>query len=150
MDDKFNAILNDPEKMKAAFDMASKIMAQGGSKAPAPEINSNDLGSVLQNMRENGTLDSILKNLSSTSSSSGTQSTDNTKPDAKQKSNFADMLPNLLQMMGGSASLDSDKANLLKAIKPYVNESRAENIDRAVNVAGMAKSAKNMLGSLKR
>ena len=60
------------------------------------------------------------------------------------------MLPNILRMLGGSDSLKSDRANLLKAIKPYVNQNRAESIDHAVNVAGMAKNARSVIDGFKK
>ena len=41
MESKLDSILNDPEKMKAAFEMASKIMGQNGASAPPPEVDSS-------------------------------------------------------------------------------------------------------------
>ena len=98
-------------------------------------------------MRQNGALDNILSVLSGNNTA---QNSENVTEEQPKRSNFADMLPDLLQMLGGSASVNSDRANLLKAIKPYVNESRSGNIDRAVNMAGMAKSAKSALRGLRR
>lgn len=147
MENKLDSVLNDPEKMKAAFEMASKIMAQNGASAPPPEIDSNALADTLQKMRNSGALDNILSGLVS---SNKAQTEENPPQSEERRSGFADMLPNILQMMGGSASVNSDRANLLKAIKPYVNESRSGSIDRAVNVAGMAKSAKSAIRGLRR
>ena len=147
MESKLDSILNDPEKMKAAFEMASKIMGQNGASAPPPEVDSSALADTLQKMRQNGALDNILSGLSGNNAA---QNAENVTEEQPKRSNFADMLPDLLQMLGGSASVNSDRANLLKAIKPYVNESRSGNIDRAVNMAGMAKSAKNAIRGLRR
>lgn len=150
MDDKFNALLNDPEKMKAAFEMASKIVGQTGT--PAPSLNTDELAGTLKKMKDSGALDNLLSNLSASSSSAPSEESRSAAPsdEAQSKSSLSAMLPNLLQMMGGGTAVNSDKANLLKAIKPYVNEGRAGNIDRAVNVANMAKNAKSMLGGLKK
>ena len=41
MESKLDSILNDPEKMKSAFEMASKIMGQNGAPAPPPEVDSD-------------------------------------------------------------------------------------------------------------
>ena len=147
MESKLDSILNDPEKMKAAFEMASKIMGQYGASAPPPEVDSSALADTLQKMRQSGALDNILSGLSGNNTA---QNTENVTEEQPKRSNFADMLPDLLQMLGGSASVNSDRANLLKAIKPYVNESRSGSIDRAVNMAGMAKSAKSALRGLRR
>lgn len=147
MESKLDSILNDPEKMKAAFEMASKIMGQNGASSPPPEVDSSALADTLQKMRQSGALDNILSGLSGNNTA---QNTENVTEEQPKRSNFADMLPDLLQMLGGSASVNSDRANLLKAIKPYVNESRSSNIDRAVNMAGMAKSAKSALRGLRR
>ena len=147
MESKLDSILNDPEKMKAAFEMASKIMGQNSASAPPPEVDSSALADTLQKMRQSGALDNILSGLSGNNTA---QNSENVTEEQPKRSNFADMLPDLLQMLGGSASVNSDRANLLKAIKPYVNESRSGNIDRAVNMAGMAKSAKSALRGLRR
>ena len=147
MESKLDSILNDPEKMKAAFEMASKIMGQNGAAAPPPEVDSSALADTLQKMRQSGALDNILSGLSGNNTA---QNTENVTEEQPKRSNFADMLPDLLQMLGGSASVNSDRANLLKAIKPYVNESRSGNIDRAMNMAGMAKSAKSAIRGLRR
>ena len=147
MESKLDSILNDPEKMKAAFEMASKIMGQNGASAPPPEVDSSALADTLQKMRKSGALDNILSGLSGNNTA---QNAENATEEQPKRSNFADMLPDLLQMLGGSASVNSDRANLLKAIKPYVNESRSGNIDRAVNMAGMAKSAKGAIRGLRR
>lgn len=147
MESKLDSILNDPEKMKAAFEMASKIMGQNGAPAPPPEVDSNALADTLQKMRQSGALDNILSGLSGNNTA---QNSENVTEEQPKRSNFADMLPDLLQMLGGSASVNSDRANLLKAIKPYVNESRSGNIDRAMNMAGMAKSAKSAIRGLRR
>ena len=147
MESKLDSILNDPEKMKAAFEMASKIMGQNGASSPPPEVDSSALADTLQKMRQSGALDNILSGLSGNNTA---QNTENVTEEQPKRSNFADMLPDLLQMLGGSASVNSDRANLLKAIKPYVNESRSGNIDRAMNMAGMAKSAKSAIRGLRR
>ena len=147
MESKLDSILNDPEKMKAAFEMASKIMGQNGTSAPPPEVDSSALADTLQKMRQSGALDNILSGLSGNNAA---QNSENVTEEQPKRSNFADMLPDLLQMLGGSASVNSDRANLLKAIKPYVNESRSGNIDRAMNMAGMAKSAKSAIRGLRR
>ena len=146
MENKLDSILNDPEKMKAAFEMASKIVGQNGASSPPPDIDSNALADTLQKMKSSGALDNILSSLSGKQ----TEKAEAVVNEPEKKSSFADMLPGILQMMGGSANVNSDRANLLKAIKPYVNEGRSGNIDRAVNMAGMAKSAKNAIKGLRR
>ncbi|MBR5265463.1 MAG: hypothetical protein IKV63_02495 [Clostridia bacterium] len=146
MENKLDSILNDPEKMKAAFEMASKIVGQNGASSPPPNIDSNALADTLQKMKSSGALDNILSSLSGKQG----EKAESVSDEPEKKNSFADMLPGILQMMGGSANVNSDRANLLRAIKPYVNEGRSGNIDRAVNMAGMAKSAKNAIKGFRR
>ena len=146
MENKLDSILNDPEKMKAAFEMASKIVGQNGASSPPPDIDSNALADTLKKMKSSGALDNILSSLSGKQG----EKDESTVEEPEKKNSFADMLPGILQMMGGSANVNSDRANLLRAIKPYVNEGRSGNIDRAVNMAGMAKSAKNAIKGFRR
>ena len=146
MENTLDSILNAPEKMKAAFEMASKIVGQNGTSSPPPDIDSNALADTLQKMKSSGALDNILSSLSGKQG----EKTESVSDEPEKKNSFADMLPGILQMMGGSANVNSDRANLLRAIKPYVNEGRSGNIDRAVNMAGMAKSAKNAIKGFRR
>lgn len=147
MENKLDSILNDPEKMKAAFEMASKIMGQNTPSSPPPALDTDAVSDALHKMKQSGALDELLGRLSSAKSENPAQTK---APDGDKKGGLSDILPNILQMMGGSAAVDSDRANLLRAIKPYVNEGRSGSIDRAVNMAGMAKSAKNAIKGFKR
>ena len=146
MDDRLNAILGDPEKMKSIFEIASKIAGKQ-DWAPAAETPSPEgFKEAFKNMQESGALDGIIKNLSGASEN---ESSKKSESDG-EKGGLSAMLPNILRMLGGSDSLKSDRANLLKAIKPYVNQNRAESIDHAVNVAGMAKNARSVIDGFKK
>lgn len=78
---------------------------------------------------------------------------DETPAEGGAASNFsviAEMLPQLLQAMNGDGStLPSEKVNLVQAIRPYAG-GRANSIDRAVKMAGIAKAAKSALSILGR
>lgn len=82
-----------------------------------------------------------------------TKSTGNTalpNEDDKVSAIFA-ALPNLLQAISGSGDgLDSKKVNLIRAISPYISDSRGEYIDRAIRMASIAKAARDTLGTLGR
>lgn len=145
MDDRLNAILGDPEKMKSVFEIASKIAGKQDG-APAETPSPEGFKEAFKNMQESGALDDIIKNLSGASENESSK-----KPESDgEKGGLSAMLPNILRMLGGSDSLKSDRANLLKAIKPYVNQNRAESIDHAVNVAGMAKNARSVIDGFKK
>ena len=145
MDDRLNAILGDPEKMKSVFEIASKIAGKQDG-APAETPSPEGFKEAFKNMQESGALDGIIKKLSGASENESSK-----KPESDgEKGGLSAMLPNILRMLGGSDSLKSDRANLLKAIKPYVNQNRAESIDHAVNVAGMAKNARSFIDGFKK
>ena len=60
-------------------------------------------------------------------------------------------LPDLLQMFSGKANyIDENRLNLIRAIKPYMAETKAGSIDRAIKMANIAKAAKKALGILGR
>lgn len=142
MDEKLGAILNDPDKMQQIMAMASSIMGKmspGTANANVPEPSANiPVDAPPQTSQVADMLKSFMENKDTASSA--------TAP--SPSSAGVAMLPQLLQMFGGGSSVKSEKANLLSAIKPYVKDGRAGNIDRALKMANMAKSAKSALGGI--
>lgn len=157
MDDKLNAILNDPDKMQAAFEAASQFLGKNNQTASAPPPPATaDLASMLKTMQENGALNNLMQAMSGSSAAPSTPSATETDApigagSATSGPNIAQMLPQLMQMMGaGGGGVNSQRANLVNALKPYMKEGRMGSVDRAMNMASMAKNAKTMLGTFKK
>ena len=61
------------------------------------------------------------------------------------------LLPRLMMAFSGDANyLKPEKVNLLRALKPYLGQRRAPDIDRAVKMANLARAAQEALGGLQR
>lgn len=156
MDDKLNAILNDPDKMKAAFEAASQFLGKNNPPASAPPPPATaDLASMLKTMQENGALNNLMQAMSGSGATAAVPSADDgdapVSAGAAAGPNIAQMLPQLMQMMGaGGGGVNSQRANLVNALKPYMKEGRVGSVDRAMNMASMAKNAKTMLGTFKK
>ena len=161
MDDKLNAILNDPDKMKAAFEAASQFLGKNNQTTPTATASApptppatSDLASMLKTMQENGALDNLMQAMSNKGGTTAGVSSDGAAPSGGSFSapNIAQMLPQIMQMMGtgGGGGINSQRADLVNALKPYMKESRMGSVDRAMSMANMAKNAKSMLGAFKK
>ena len=96
----------------------------------------------------NQLLDALLG--SSSQSSSG-RTAEPPQASAGGASALTSALPQLLQAFSGKSNyIDENRLNLIKAIKPYMAETRAGSVDRAIKMANMAKAAKMALGLLGR
>lgn len=92
----------------------------------------------------------LAKSLSGSLGSSGEGSSDSggreTGAHSASASPFAGLDPKLLKMAGRVMhemnSRSDDKAALVSAMKPYVREERYETLDRAVQIAKLAKVAR--------
>ncbi|MEA4921273.1 MAG: hypothetical protein VB078_10200 [Clostridiaceae bacterium] len=66
-------------------------------------------------------------------------------------SGIAAMLPTLMQAMSGNGNfIKPEKLNLIKALKPYMSDTRGGSIDRAIKMANIAQAAKSALTVLGR
>lgn len=64
---------------------------------------------------------------------------------------LAEILPPILQALSGNGDLiKPEKANLVRAFKPYLSETRSPEIDRAIRMANVARAAKKALSVLGR
>jgi len=162
LDEKLKQLLSDENRMKQVMEVASALL--GKSKAPAPSGETGFSAPPANPPQENPPqADGAQANASSNSppmsemltallSQMGTSS-DQAAPVAGDADNTtsSSVLPRLLQMMtSNSEKVNPERLNLVKAMKPYLAESRAASIDRAVRMANVAKAAKNALGLLGR
>ena len=56
----------------------------------------------------------------------------------------------MMAFSGDANYLKPEKVNLLRALKPYLGQRRAPDIDRAVKMANLARAAQEALGGLQR
>ncbi|MBM6918454.1 hypothetical protein [Intestinimonas butyriciproducens] len=128
-------------------------------KPPSEEPKSGDLSSLLASLgkslssppagneqKKEGGLDlSSLFSLFGKGSSSAEENTE------KQRGMDPALLPRLMMAFSGDANyLKPEKVNLLRALKPYLGQRRAPDIDRAVKMANLARAAQEALGGLER
>ena len=126
---------------------------------PSGEQNSGDISSLLASLgkslssppagneqKKEGGLDlSSLFSLFGKGSSSAEENTE------KQRGMDPALLPRLMMAFSGDANyLKPEKVNLLRALKPYLGQRRAPDIDRAVKMANLARAAQEALGGLER
>ena len=70
---------------------------------------------------------------------------------AMEQSPLAALLPQLMTLFSGQGDLvKSERLDLLRAMKPYLKESRISSIDRAVRMANMTKAAASAMHLLGR
>lgn len=70
---------------------------------------------------------------------------------AMEQSPLAALLPQLMTLFSGQGDLvKSERLDLLRAMKPYLKESRISSIDRAVKMANMTKAAASAMHLLGR
>ena len=126
LEERLSSLLSDEDSRQQILRLASMLSGSSSSQPNAEKVQANS---------------------EDTKSSSDTAS-----PSQNDKvSAIFSALPNLLQAMSGSdGSLDSKKVNLVRAISPYISDSRSEYIDRAIRMASIAKAARDTLGILGR
>ena len=96
-------------------------------------------------------LGALLGGLLGKADGNGISSGPSPSGDSGGQSPLSSILPQLLQTFSGKTNyIDENRLNLVKAIKPYLAESKVGNIDRAIKMANMAKVARNALGLLGR
>ena len=173
LEDKLNQILSNPDSMKKVMDLASGLMSAqkaGGSRsaepqAPCPEGGGRDLGALLGSMAPGGgqsppasgggglDLSSLLASLAGkreTGQASGGDPPSAEEVPAPGGFDIA-ALPRLMQAFSGETNyLKQEKVNLLRALKPYLGQRRAPEIDRAVKMANLARAAQDTLGGFLR
>lgn len=144
LDERLDRLIADQESMRKVLDMAKTILAQRDSAAsasatePVPPSDASASGPELSSL-----LSTVL----------GQQDASATKPDTsgvEQQSQaslqgipaLAAILPQLMQAMSGQGNLiKQERITLLRAMRPYLKDTRLTSIDRAVRMANMTKAA---------
>lgn len=165
LDERLNQLISDQESMKKVLEMAKAILAQRDSANPAPAeeappvptpapapapqpasaLPEQDLSAMLGALMARQTEASVpppdAAPAEITSSSEGSQSL----------APLAAVLPQLMQALSGNGNLiKSERVNLLRAMRPYLKESRSGSIDRALKMANVTKAATSAMHLLGR
>ena len=145
LEERFSQLLADPERTQKAVDMARAILSQRESapsapSSPAPAAAAGDPPvSAADPAGLTAMLSAMLK--------AGDAATGS----AMEQSPLAALLPQLMTLFSGQGDLvKSERLDLLRAMKPYLKESRISSIDRAVRMANMTKAAASAMHLLGR
>ena len=162
LNDRLKRLVSDEQSMKRVLDMASAIMERKAAAAPPAEppaapaapppvpaappapTGAPDLGSVLSALLDRGG--------PAAEPSAGESPPPPGEGGARSPvSALAEALPQLMQALSGSGELvSSDRANLIRAMTPYLSERRVGSLDRAMRMANVTKAAKSALHTLGR
>ena len=115
LEERLNAVLNDPEELARVTRLASQLMGQSG--APASDGN-NGLASALSQLAGSGG-DGIASALSQLTGQSGGT-------------------PDLTDALRGIVGSTGKSAPLAEALCPYLDEGRAAKLRRALRISSVA------------
>lgn len=170
LEDKLNQILSNPDSMKKVMELASGLMSAqkaGGAgpaaQPPGSEGSGGAGGAPLGALAPNGgsppsgggglDLSSLLASLAGKREAGQSKGGDPAPAEEVPAPGGFDVaaLPRLMQAFSGETNyLKQEKVNLLRALKPYLGQRRAPEIDRAVKMANLARAAQDTLGGFLR
>lgn len=166
LDEKLKSLLGDEENLQKVLEAAGSLLNRDsppqtedtspGTPPPASEPPAAPLAfpaPISGSGTETGGVPNINQLLDTLFSGSAQKDeTGASSPPPGESANpLSSALPQLLQAFSGRGNyIDENRLNLVNAIKPYMAETRAGSIDRAIKMANMAKAAKMALGLLGR
>lgn len=151
LEERFSQLLADPEQMQKVVDMARAILSQRESapsapSSPAPAAAAGDPPASAAGLT--AMLSAMLK---AGDAAPGGAALPAAAGSAMEQSPLAALLPQLMTLFSGQGDLvKSERLDLLRAMKPYLKESRISSIDRAVRMANMTKAAASAMHLLGR
>lgn len=152
LDERLDRLITDQESMRKVLEMAKTILAQRDSAGPASATEPEP--AATETVPESD-LSSLLSTIMSQPASQSRQP-ENSPAGAPQQnpqgvSALAAVLPQLLQAMSGQSDLvKQERVTLLRAMRPYLKDTRLNSIDRALKMANMTKAAAAALHALGR
>ncbi len=138
LDERLRHLVSDDDSMKQVLELASAVMS-GQSSRSSTEFQTQqtsdpgpDLSSVLGLLTDSDPQKSAGTGNASVSALLG-------------------IMPQLIQALSGDTSmLQNDRVNLVRAVQPYLPQSKAGSIERAMRMANLTKIAKDILRLLGR
>ena len=153
LEERFSQLLADPERTQKAVDMARAILSQRESapsppSSPAPAAAAGDPpASAADSAGLAAMLSAMLKAGEAAPGAAALPAVEG----GAERSPLAALLPQLMTLFSGQGDLvKSERLDLLRAMKPYLKESRISSIDRAVRMANMTKAAASAMHLLGR
>lgn len=168
LDERLNRLISDPESMKKVLEAAKAILAQRDGipsesakdpASPAPEKQESPASGEGQTSSSAEKLSQMLTYLSSKEeapasppAASASQAAPATEGQAAPSpSPLLAILPQLAAGFSGQGNLlRSERVDLINAMRPYLKEERAGNIDRALKMANATKAAMSAMHLLGR
>ncbi len=161
IDARLLELLSDEAQMKKLTDLAAALRGQNQPQRGAHEASGSDAPPADAPAQPAFDTSQLLASLLSSRTQAQAEAPHDAPPapepaaaaPAGERQGFnmsaiLDILPQLLSALTGEANgLPAEKVNLVNAIRPYAS-SRAESLDRALKMAGIAKAAKSAIGSL--
>lgn len=151
LDERLDQLITDQESMRKVLEMAKTILAQRDSAEPASAIEPEpatpgttpapELSSLLSNLMSQQPTPTPPENMAAAQPQQPLQG----------MSALAAVLPQLMQAMSGQSDLvKQERVTLLRAMRPYMKDTRLGSIDRALRMANMTKAATAALHALGR
>ena len=161
LDERLNQLISDQESMKKVLEMAKAILAQRDSANPAPAEEAPPVpapapqpASAVPEQDLSAMLEALMARQTETSApSSDAAPAEPMSPSEGSQSlaPLAAVLPQLMQALSGNGNfIKSERVNLLRAMRPYLKESRSGSIDRALKMANVTKAATSAMHLLGR
>lgn len=152
LNDRLDRLISDQESMRKVLEMAKTILAQRDSAA---SVSASDPPTKTEEAPQAPDLSSLLSDLVREQTASSSQpenaTTVQSQPQAQGLSALAAILPQLMQAMSGQGNLvKQERVTLLRAMRPYLKDSRSDSIERALRMANMTKAASAALHTLGR
>lgn len=138
LDERLSRLISDDDSMKQVLELASAVMSGQSSRSSTEPPNQ-------QASTSEPDFSSVLGTLTG-SDPQNAESTGNTSASA-----ILGIMPQLLQALSGDTSmLQNDRINLVRAMQPYLSQTKAGSIERAVRMANLTKVTKDVLKLLGR
>jgi|GEM_PF-1017875 len=159
LDDRLKRLVSDEPGMRRVLNLASAIMERRSAAPPPPKPEApskpepppaarGDVSALLASLlAREGARDGAGAEAAAVGAAEGGAAEKATPAAA-----LAEALPQLLQALSGSGGdlVKSERANLIRAMAPYLSAQRAGSLDRAMRMANVTKAAKSALHILGR
>ena len=161
LDERLNQLISDQESMKKVLEMAKAILAQRDSANPAPAEEAPPVytpspapqpASAVPEQDLSAMLEALMARQTETSAPSPDAAPAETMLPSEGSQSLAPLaavLPQLMQALSGNGNFIKS-VNLLRAMRPYLKESRSGSIDRALKMANVTKAATSAMHLLGR
>lgn len=152
LDDRLDRLISDQESMRKVLETAKIILAQRDSAA---SVSVSDPPTKAEAPPQSPDLSSLLSTImdQQTAVQSQKECLDAPEPQTQAQGipALAAILPQLMQAMSGQGNLvKQERVTLLRAMRPYLKDTRLSSIDRALRMANMTKAATAALHTLGR